>query len=175
MYMKYLFIVLAFVTVIAMCAVFFNTKQESTPADNQTVTQNDNIASTTVTNPPEIPADIKAHIQSKSNMIVLESPAPYTTIDSPVTLKGKARGNWFFEASFPIVVVNWDGLIIGQGIATADGEWMTTEFVPFTATITYTEDPNVYSQNGALILKKDNPSGLSENDDALEIPIIFKK
>lgn len=123
---------------------------------------------------PEIPADIAAHIKSKSDKIVLESPAPYTTIESPVTLKGKARGNWFFEASFPINIVNWDGLIIGQGIATADGEWMTSEFVPFTASITYTEDANAYSQNGALILKKDNPSGLPEHDDALEIPIVFK-
>lgn len=123
---------------------------------------------------PEIPADIVAHIKSKSDKIILESPLPLTKVSSPVTLQGKARGVWFFEASFPVSVVNWDGLIIGGGIATADGEWMTSEFVPFTASINYTTDPLDTNKNGALILKKDNPSGLSEHDDALEIPIILK-
>jgi hypothetical protein len=123
---------------------------------------------------PTIPTDIAAHIASKSDLIVLTSPAPYDTINSPVSLTGKARGYWFFEASFPVTVVNWDGLIIGEGIATAGGEWMTEEFVPFTASITFTVDPDVYSKNGALILQRDNPSGLPENDNALEIPVIFK-
>lgn len=123
---------------------------------------------------PTIPADIAAHIASKADKIVLTSPQPYATISSPVTLKGEARGFWFFEASFPVVVVNWDGLIIGEGIATADGEWMTEDFVPFTATVNFTADPSGYSNRGALILKRDNPSGMPENDDALEIPIVFE-
>jgi len=123
---------------------------------------------------PSIPNDIAAHIASKSDLIVLTSPDPYDTISSPVALTGKARGYWFFEASFPVRVVNWDGLIIGEGIATADGEWMTEEFVPFTASIELTVDPAVYSKNGSLILMRDNPSGLPENDNALEIQVIFE-
>jgi hypothetical protein len=50
---------------------------------------------------------------------------------------------------------------------------MTEDFVPFKATLNFTVDKNIYSRNGALILKKDNPSGLPEYDDALEIPIVF--
>lgn len=111
----------------------------------------------------------------KANLIRLDTPRPNQTISSPLTIKGQARGFWFFEASFPIFIVDWDGRIIAQGIAQADGEWMTTEFVPFTATLTFAIDKNVYSNRGAIILKKDNPSGLSENDDALEIPIKFAK
>ncbi len=106
-------------------------------------------------------------------MIVIDTPKPQETVSSPITISGKARGNWFFEASFPITVVNWDGLIIGQGIATAQGEWMTSEFVPFTARISYTLPPETPYNRGALILKKDNPSGLPEHDDSREIPIIF--
>ena len=109
------------------------------------------------------------------DMIIIDSPKPGETVTSPVTVTGKARGNWFFEASFPIVVVNWDGLIIGQGIATADGEWMTTEFVPFTGTISYTIASNTPYNRGAFIFKKDNPSGLPENDDAREIPVLFSE
>lgn len=71
------------------------------------------------------------------------------------------------------MVVNWDGLIIGQGIATTQGDWMTTNLVPFTATISYTFIPNTPYTSGSLILKKDNPSGLSQNDALIEIPIVF--
>lgn len=107
------------------------------------------------------------------DLIIIDSPTPNQQVISPIIVTGKARGNWFFEASFPIVVTNWDGLIIGQGIATAQGEWMTAEFVPFTASITYTLPTDTPYNRGTLILKKDNPSGLPEHDDAREIPIIF--
>jgi hypothetical protein len=69
--------------------------------------------------------------------------------------------------------VNWDGLIIGQGIATAEGDWMTEEYVPFTATITYDASQIGPYTRGSLILKKDNPSGESKFYDALEYQINF--
>lgn len=137
-------------------------------------TDSTEVATTTTTEVPSIPKDIADHIKEKSDLIVLESLLPYTKISSPVVLKGKARGYWFFEASFPVTVVNWDGLIIGEGIATADGEWMTENFVPFTATIDFTYASTTPYNRGSIILKKDNPSGLPENDDALEIPIVFE-
>ncbi|PIS04549.1 MAG: hypothetical protein COT81_05895 [Candidatus Buchananbacteria bacterium CG10_big_fil_rev_8_21_14_0_10_42_9] len=110
----------------------------------------------------------------KNDLIKINSPRPNQEISSPVTITGKARGYWFFEASFPVVVVNWDGLIIGQGIAQAKDDWMTEDFVPFTATVNFDLDPNSYSNRGALILQKDNPSGLPEYDDALEVPVVLK-
>jgi len=111
----------------------------------------------------------------KSDLIRLTSPLPNATVSSPITITGEARGNWYFEASFPIFLTDWDGKIIAQGIATAQGEWMTTEFVPFKATLKYNfADAGQYSNRGTLILKKDNPSGLPEHDDALEIPVMLK-
>lgn len=126
---------------------------------------------------PEVPDDIQAHIDSKAEFITLTSPVPFGLIESPLTLTGLARGYWYFEADFPVVLVNWDGLIIAEGIATAQDEWMTEEFVPFTATLEFTnpynaDDPD-FMQRGAIILQRDNPSGLPENDNALEIPIRF--
>lgn len=109
----------------------------------------------------------------KYNLIRVNTPSPNQTVSSPLTVTGEARGNWFFEASFPIVVTDWDGRIIGQGIAQAEGEWMTTEFVPFKSVITFTVDKDAYSNRGSLILRKDNPTGLPEYDDALEIPILL--
>jgi len=48
---------------------------------------------------------------------------------------------------------------------------MTTEFVPFKATLDF--NPGTLTE-GVLIFHKDNPSGLPENDDQFEIPIRFK-
>jgi formate-dependent nitrite reductase cytochrome c552 subunit len=110
----------------------------------------------------------------KMNLIRIFSPQPNETIQSPLTVTGKARGSWFFEASFPVVLVNWDGLIIAHGVAKAKSDWTTTDFVPFEAKLTFTADKKAYSNKGTLILKKDNPSGLSKNDDALEIPVLIK-
>ena len=111
----------------------------------------------------------------KTDLIQLDTPHPNESIQSPLTITGRARGNWFFEGSFPIVLTDWDGKIIGEGYATAKGDWMTEDFVPFEATLTFTNGTSTYSNKGTLILKKDNPSGLPQNDDALEVPVIFEK
>lgn len=109
----------------------------------------------------------------KSDLIIINNPRPNQTVSSPILINGEARGNWFFEASFPIFLTDWDGRIIAEGYATAKSDWMTTEFVPFEATLEFSIDKDIYSNKGTLILKKDNPSGLSEFDDALEIPVIL--
>lgn len=121
---------------------------------------------------------------TKEDLIQVESPRAGEVISSPLTIKGEARGFWFFEASFPVILVDWDGRIIAQGIATAKSDpadggagWMTTEFVPFEAELKFEKPEFVgdFSKRGALIFKKDNPSGLPEHDDALEMPILFSQ
>lgn len=119
-------------------------------------------------------------VASKPDLIIVDSPRIGDRVKSPLTITGKARGYWFFEATFPVVLTDWDGRIIAEHYAQAQGEWMTTDFVPFEAVLEF-ENPvfpgaakNHFSRRGYLILKKDNPSGLPEHDDALEIPIKFK-
>ncbi|HZJ42021.1 MAG TPA: Gmad2 immunoglobulin-like domain-containing protein [Patescibacteria group bacterium] len=113
------------------------------------------------------------NVLEKADLINLDNPRPGQIISSPLVISGQARGTWFFEASFPIVLTDWDGRIIAQGIAQAKSDWMTMDFVSFEATLIFEVDMNTYSNKGSLILQKDNPSGLSQNDDALEIPIVF--
>ena len=108
----------------------------------------------------------------KMDLIRIDYPRPDQEIESPLAIEGEARGYWFFEGDFPIVLTDWDGLIIAQGIAQAKGEWMTEDFVQFGAQLEF-EKPQ-QNNKGTLILRKDNPSGLPENDDALEVPVIFK-
>ena len=118
---------------------------------------------------PSFTEDIGNELE-KSDLIRLESPRPNQTISSPLEIKGEARGNWYFEASFPARLVDANGKELAVIPVTAQGEWMTTEFVPFQATMTF---PTPTTATGKLILEKDNPSGLPENDDQLVIPVKF--
>lgn len=125
----------------------------------------------------EIDPIITAAIESHRDVIVVATPTLGGAVQTPLTITGKARGYWFFEGSFPVVLTDWDGKIIAESYATAEGEWMTESFVPFTATIAFDSpyqigDPD-FMRHGTLILRKDNPSGLPEHDDALEIPVVF--
>lgn len=108
--------------------------------------------------------------QEKKDLIQVELPRPNTEISSPVIIKGKARGTWFFEGSFPIKLLDDKNIVIGNTTAKADGEWMTQNFVPFTASLIFSTSG---AKKGKLILQKDNPLGLPENEDFLEIPIKF--
>lgn len=108
---------------------------------------------------------------ASSDMIVVEAPQPGTVLPKEFTISGTARGNWFFEASFPIQVTDQQGNTIYEGFATASGEWMTTDFVPYSGTVSLA---GAYSGLATLILKKDNPSGLPENDASVSFPIVIE-
>ena len=105
------------------------------------------------------------------NTIVIYAPLPGATVTSPLTVRGKARGNWFFEASFPVVLKDSAGHILAQKPAQAKTDWMTTDFVEFEVTLTFLKPTTA---TGTLILKKDNPSGLPQNDDSRQVPVTFK-
>ncbi len=111
-----------------------------------------------------------ASIQPLHARVRVTSPKSGASVPKTFVVSGSAPGNWFFEASFPIQVRDNENSKIGQAIAQAQGDWMTTDLVPFTATITVSN----YSGPATLVLLRDNPSGLPENDDALEIPIVVQ-
>lgn len=69
-----------------------------------------------------------------SELITVTSPTPNQLISSPLIITGQVRGNWFFEATAPVELIDANGNKIAKGNITANGDWMTTEFVPFTAT-----------------------------------------
>ena len=113
----------------------------------------------------------------ETDRIRVESPRPGDVVASPLVVRGEARGTWYFEADFPVVLVDWDGLIIADGIARAQDDWMTEDFVPFRAELSFESpyergDPE-FMQRGTLILHRANPSGLPENDAAVEVPLRF--
>jgi hypothetical protein len=101
----------------------------------------------------------------------IAAPAPDSIIASPLDVLGEARGIWYFEASFPLRLLDANRTEIAQGYAQARGEWMTEEFVPFAGVIAFTAPA---TDTGYIVFAKNNPSGLPEHDDAVEIPIRFR-
>ncbi|MGH7249481.1 MAG: Gmad2 immunoglobulin-like domain-containing protein [Minisyncoccia bacterium] len=137
----------------------------------------------------KIPAETQPQntvsISDKSDLIRVTTPQPNDIITNPLIIKGVARGTWFFEASFPVelrIPSKPPQTVIARAPAHAEGDWMTNDFVPFEATLTF-ENPTGLdtmvppNPNRCLILelKKDNPSGLPEHDDSLDIPVCLGK
>lgn len=112
---------------------------------------------------PEVPAS--------DERISVSSPAAGSLVKSPLVIRGKARGTWYFEGSFPVLLVAENGMPLVSGVATAEGEWMTEDFVPFAATLEFAVPAGV--TKGSLILSRDNPSGLPEHDAKIMIPVKF--
>lgn len=107
---------------------------------------------------------------AKADLVTVSNVAPGDQVSSPLKIDGRARGYWYFEASFPVELLDADGNQLAIKPAQAQGEWMTEDFVPFSVTLTF---PTPATATGTLMLRKDNPSGLPENDDWLAIPVTF--
>ena len=106
----------------------------------------------------------------KEDLIIVKSPMAYEKISSPLVVTGKARGTWYFEASFPVRLIDENGKELAVVPAQAKTDWMTTDFVEFSVVLNFS---NPATQKGYIVLERDNPSGLPENADELKIPILF--
>jgi len=110
------------------------------------------------------------NLVEKTDLIRLGSPRPSQKVKSPLSLEGEARGTWFFEGDFPVQLIKKDGTIVGASFATAESEARNEDFVQFSGRLEFAVERQTKAD---LILKKDNPSGLPENDDFLRVPIIL--
>jgi len=117
-------------------------------------------------------------IYAYKDLVEVTAPREGDVVKSPLVVKGRARGTWFFEASFPVRLSDAQGKEIAVGIAQAQSNgsagspqgWMTADFVPFEAKLEFQKPA---TGTGTLTFQKDNPSGLSEHDDAFQIPVRF--
>lgn len=107
-----------------------------------------------------------------ADQIRVASPRPGDVIASPLMVTGEAVGGWYFEASFPVKLVDANGMVLVEHYAQAQGEWMTSNFVPFISTLNFATPT---TESGTLIINNDNPSGLPENSRELRIPIRFNQ
>ncbi len=103
--------------------------------------------------------------------IRLTDPKANQIVSSPLTVTGTARGTWYFEASFPVKLLDANNQELAVKPAQAQGEWMTENFVPFSVTLAF---PTPATATGKLVLQKDNPSGDPIRDEQIEIPVRFR-
>jgi len=104
-------------------------------------------------------------------MIEIIAPTLNALLQSPLTIIGRARGPWYFEASFPIELRDANNVLITTTVAQAQGDWMTENMVPFTATLTFPVQPT--GSQGLLTFKNDNPSGEPQNSMTFDVPVNF--
>ena len=118
--------------------------------------------------PPPSSNESIIYNNASADLIKVELPFPGAVTGKSFSVIGEARGFWFFEASFPIQLFDKDGKLLATAIAQAQEDWMTENFVPFKADIIA---PEYYIGEATLVLKKDNPSGLPENDASISFKI----
>ena len=86
-------------------------------------------------------------------------------------IEGKVKDNFFFEGTFPIEVQDMSGNGLGTLFATSKTDWMTSDYIEFkTEPINFDKKDNT---EGYILFKKDNPSGLSENDRTIKLKVKF--
>lgn len=117
--------------------------------------------------PQQIPVE---GVEATSDLVKISSPQSGDKVTSPLTVSGEARGNWYFEASAPVRVYSSSGELIGQGHVEAQGDWMTTDFVPFKGTIDFTKPT---TSSGAVEFINDNPSGDPTKSKYVLVPVNF--
>ncbi len=115
------------------------------------------------------PAEVNI-VNPYTDLIQVDTPLVNAAVASPLTVTGKARGTWYFEASFPVQLLDANGKELARMPAQAQGEWMTENFVPFTATLTFAPPT---TQTGTLVLQNDNPSGNPATAKEVRIPVQF--
>jgi hypothetical protein len=91
-------------------------------------------------------------------------------ITSPLVVEGEAKGSWFFEGNMPIKILDEAGNILGTSYVMAKTDWMTEDYVAFKGEINFATPTG---GKGFLVIAKDNPSGLAENDKEIKIPVVL--
>lgn len=100
----------------------------------------------------------------------LSTPLPGDTVSFPLSVSGKARGYWYFEGDFQLALYHKQQ-VVAESYVSAQGAWMTTNFVAFKGQI----NPNEPLPPGAtltLMLHGANPSGLKQNERHFKVPLV---
>lgn len=118
-----------------------------------------------ISDPPNLDVPV-----GKKGLIWVDDIKENQLVKSPLLINGRAVGTWYFESSFPLELKDGNDRRITIIPVQAKGDWMTTDFVPFSTVLTF-EKPT--TATGTLIFHKDNPSGEPSRNDSLAIPVRF--
>ncbi len=108
---------------------------------------------------------------SEIDRLRIVNPSPHQLIANPLEIIGQAKGDWYFEASFPIKLLDANNNEVAHITAQAQGDWTTSNFVPFTAKLKFNKPT---TSTGTLIFQRDNPSGLIKQAEIVTVPVRFE-
>lgn len=155
-----IFYIIAFLIVLVAGAVFL--------LNDTTLQKIQSTPTPTASSASDAPQTSSPPSENPSEVTVLE-PKAGSTVKSPFVIKGQAPGSWLFEGQTIARLERTDGTIITQSILLAESEWMTVEQVNFSGSMKFTKPAGVTEVN--LVIVKENPSGLPENDDSFIVPL----
>ena len=107
----------------------------------------------------------QSFLSQKGAKLILETPSDTNNVICPINIKG-----WFFEATFPIQLIDENNEIVENTQATADGEWTADGFVEFSAKV-YCQVSDLSGYK--LKFMADNAAGVLELDDSIIIELYF--
>lgn len=157
-------VVLAVIIVLGGLFLFLTPAPNTVPADGLGLGDGPGLIDPSQSGQPE-------YYQSSADDIQVTLPFPGAVTGKDFSVRGKARGYWFFEASFPVFLFDPEGNQIAVGLAAPEPpgtEWMTTEFVNFKADVVV---PPEFIGPAILVVARDNASGLPEHDAHVSFPI----
>lgn len=104
----------------------------------------------------------------KGQELQILNPRQFDNLKSPVIIEGEITGSWFFEGTFTIYLEDKNGNLIKQTAAESVEDWMTENWVSFRALLEFDIDSD---SDASLVFQKNNPSGLPENEDSVNIEV----
>lgn len=119
----------------------------------------------------DVPYKVVQNVIPKIEPVTVDTPKPNDLITSPLHITGKAISNWYFEATFPVVLLDANGEELGRVPAEAQSDWTSGGHISFEANLTFTFSK---TSTGTLVFQKDNPSGLPKNDASFKMPVRFR-
>jgi hypothetical protein len=124
--------------------------------------------------PPQAAKEETPATAQSEATIAVTAPRPGDHIKSPFEATGTAPNNWFFEASFPTMLVGADSRVIAEAPAQAQTDWMTPGPVSFRATLTFHVDT---ATPATLVLQEDMPGEEEDHPTGqreIRIPVVLE-
>ncbi|MFA6392164.1 MAG: GerMN domain-containing protein [Patescibacteria group bacterium] len=160
---KYLIIIIVILIVVIGVMIFYLIQNDGVNSNSSLNSNGQQDTNTAINTNSNTNSAMQSDVQ-------VTKPVPDETVNSPLTVAGRAKGSWFFEAVFPVQIVDENDKQIGYGNAEAIGDWQTENYVDFTALLTFTKGS---ATAGFLVLQNANPSGIKSLEKELRIPIKF--
>lgn len=104
------------------------------------------------------------------DLIQVETPRSEDKVESPLAIRGEARGTWFQEGEFPVFLFDGRGSLLATSTATTSEQSLTSEFIPFQAELEFSSPD---SATGTLILEKAGISGFQSEPLKKELTVFF--